>query len=316
MKQVFDIRSLNTNLQLLAQIAVAAICFLAIGSVAAQPAPRMGISPDRYQVTFDERGGETQSLLVQNLSDEPLSLSLSVSNWVLNESNQIAVAPPTETSLDQWIVINPLHITIPPGSPQTIRWAIMPRLKPEPGEYRAIIFIEEDGGQSVNSDATEVRMKMRYGMPIYAQVGESKESAELHGISITGSGNRLSVDLTNDGNVHARLSGNYGIWPTDEFPGTDEALKLLKSLNPENQDDAEFFASAMPPSVILPGDRRALPLDINLTQAGEYTIQLNAAFAQLQFTDTLNFTKIPDDGPETFRVASLPTTSRLVGSAE
>ena len=112
--------------------------------VFAQPVPRMGISPDRYQITFDERGGETQSLMVQNLSAEPLTVTLSVSNWDLDENNKVRVIPPTENSIDGWVVINPLRITIPPGTPQTVRWAIMPRLKPEDGEHRAIIFIEEE----------------------------------------------------------------------------------------------------------------------------------------------------------------------------
>ena len=181
-------------------------------SLQAQPAPRMGISPDRYQIVFDERGGETQSILVQNMSDEPLSLSLSVSNWALNDENQITVVPPTESSLDQWIVINPMRVTIPPGAPQTIRWAIMPRLKPEEGEYRAIIFVEEELPPREKVEGTEVRMKMRYGLPIYAHVGSTIESAQLNDIAVTRLGDRLNLDITNDGNIHARLSGNlvYG----------------------------------------------------------------------------------------------------------
>lgn len=303
--------------------AVLMLCSLLIAAnLQAQPAPRMGISPDRYQIVFDERGGETQSILVQNMSDEPLSLSLSVSNWALNDENQITVVPPTESSLDQWIVINPMRVTIPPGAPQTIRWAIMPRLKPVEGEYRAIIFIEEELPPREKVEGTEVRMKMRYGLPIYAHVGSTIESAQLNEIAVTRLGDKLNLDITNDGNIHARLSGNFGIWPSDEFPGTDAALKQLQSVNADNEQEMDFVVGNMPPSVILPGNRRVLNMPFPLhDETGNYTIQLNADFAQVEITETLSFTKHlpqdPDsDDPEVFRVATLPAEQPIIGAVE
>ncbi len=303
------------------ELALAIVCLLVVATANAQPSPRMGISPDRYQIVFDERGGETQSLLVQNLSDEPLSLSLSVSNWELNDENQIVVAPPTESSLDQWIVINPLKVTIPPGAPQTIRWAVMPRMQPQQGEYRAIIFVEEELPPRENPNSTEIRMKMRYGLPIYGQVGETIESAQLNGVNVAKTGEKLHIDLSNDGNKHARMSGNYGIWPTAEFPGSKEALKLLRAINPENQAEAEFNFGIMPAAVILPGIRRSVPLDLKLQDAGEYTIQLNAEFAQLKITEAISFTNhdidsVEPEDPSIYRVAGLPSAANLLGLAD
>ncbi len=288
---------------------------LASSQLHGQPAPRMGISPDRYYVEFDERGGDTQSLLVQNLSDQPLSLTLSVSNWELNENNQISVVPPNERSLDQWIVINPLNITIPPGSPQTIRWAIMPRLQPDPGEYRAIIFIEENlAQQEQQQNGTQVRMNMRYGLPIYAQVGEALLQAELHDMRIARTGDSLSLELSNVGTSHARMSGNYGIWPSAEFPGSERALEILQELNPDNIDEADFIVGNMPAAVILPGFRRSVPLPLGLERSGEFTIQLNAAFAQLRIEDALSFVRpdleAPED-PAAFRIAGLEESTGL-----
>ena len=302
------------------QIIGALLGLLLSSALLAQPAPRMGISPDRYHIAFDERGGETQSLLVQNLSDEPLSLTLSVSNWVLNDENQIVVAPPTESSLDQWIVINPLKVTIPPGSPQTIRWAVMPRLKPDAGEYRAIIFIEEDIAQEVKlSGSTEIKMKMRYGLPIYAQVGEPVENAELNELAVSRTGERLNLDLSNAGNVHARMAGNYGIWPTDEFPGTEKALEMLREVTPANRADMDFLAKPMPAAVLLPDSRRNVALNFGLEDTGEYTIQLNATFAQLELTQSLSFTKqLRGDSEDStdFRVASVPSESNLISARD
>jgi hypothetical protein len=226
-------------------------------------------------------------LLVQNLSDEPLSISLSVSNWDLDDDNKIRIAPPTEQSLDQWIVINPLKITIPPGSPQTIRWAIMPRVKPQAGEYRAIIFIEEDLPSQPQNAGTSVRMKMRYGLPIYAQFGEPVHAATLHDINVDSKGDKISLELSNEGNAHVRTTGNFGIWPSTEFPGKEEALAILRSSDIENAAFDGVTIGAVPDSVILPGNKRTIPVATALPPSGEYTLQFNAGVAQLQITDSV-----------------------------
>ena len=83
-----------------------------------------------------------------------------------------------------------------------------------------------------------------------------------------------------------------------------------------------FLVGAMPPSVILPGDRRVLNMPFPLhEETGEYVIQLDADFAQVEITETLSFTKhLPDDpdsdDPELFRVATLPADQQIIGATE
>ena len=278
------------------QVAIAFVAlagFLGVIPAYAQPKARIGISPDRYQVTVDERGGDTQSLLIQNMSEDPLTVSFSVNNWNLDEENQIQVIPPTESSLDQWIVINPLEITIPPGAPQTIRWAIMPRLRPSEGEYRAMIFIEEKLGSQENIEGALVRMKMRYGLPIYAHVGERILSAELNGVNVDRDNNRVFLDITNTGNAHGRMSGNYGVWPAAGFPGTEEALRQIRRAANSDSQPEDFLLGSMPGTVILPDNRRLLPFDIVVGKPGKFVVQLDAEFAGLEITDTIDI-KEPD----------------------
>lgn len=257
----------------------------------AQPAARMGISPDRYEVVFDERGGDTQSLMIQNLSDEELTVTLSVSHWDLDENNQLRIIPPHESSLDQWIVINPLRVTVPPGSPQTIRWAIMPRLKPGGGEYRAMLFIEEDLPPEQRSEGTQVRMKMRYGLPIYAHVGERIERAEFNGINIDRDNNRIFLDITNVGNVHGRLSGNYGIWRLAEYPGQKQALEALRKAASRQDSPDGFMVGRIASTVVLPEDRRRLSLDVVLANPGEYVAVIDAEIAGLEIVEAIELTQ-------------------------
>ena len=165
-------------------------------------------------------------------------------------------------------------------------------------------------------DGTEVRMKMRYGMPIYAQVGDPVESAQFIDVSVDEGGRSAALEILNDGNKHARLGGNFGVWPSDEFPGRDEALKQLRALNPESAEQTDFLAVNLPGSVILPGDQRALPVNFGELEDGEYTVQFNATFAQLEITDTVNFTRRDVDDPETYRVAALSEDIRLISATD
>ncbi len=256
-------------------------------AVSAQPMARMGISPDRYEVVFDERGGDTQSLMIQNLSDQEITVSLSVSHWDLDENNQLRIIPPSERSLDQWIVINPLQVRIPPGSPQTIRWAIMPRLQPLSGEYRAMLFIEEKLPPAPPTEGERIRMKIRYGLPIYAHVGERIERTEYNGVNIDRDNNRVFLDISNAGNAHVRLNGNYGIWRLSEFPGNEEALRQLRRGVSQPAEPGQFITGALPGTVILPGNRRDVVLDIPLGAPGKYRVVLDGEIAGLQIIESL-----------------------------
>jgi len=260
----------------------------------AQPSARMGISPNRYQISFDERGTQTQSLMVQNLTNEPMTVRLSVGTWELDENNRLLEIPPSENSLDRSIVVNPLQITVPPGSPQTFRWTIIPRLKPVDGEHRAIIYIEELLPEvNESNEGARVRMKMRYGLPIYAHVGERVLSAELNAVNVDRDNNRVFLDITNTGNTHGRMGGSYGVWPVAQFPGTEEALRQIRRAVNRDTQPENFLLGSMPGTVILPENRRSLPLDIVVGQPGDYVVQLDAEFAGLEITDHIEITE-PD----------------------
>ncbi|MCB1672389.1 MAG: hypothetical protein R3F41_16145 [Gammaproteobacteria bacterium] len=262
-------------------------------SAGAQPAARMGISPDRYEVTFDERGGDTQSLMIQNLSDQEITVSLSVSHWDLDENNQLRIIPPSEISLDQWIVINPLQVKIPPGSPQTIRWAIMPRLKPLAGEYRAMLFLEEKLPPAPPTEPDRIRMKMRYGLPIYAHVGERLARAEFNGIKVDRDNNRVFLDIANTGNAHVRLNGNYGIWRLAEYPGDEQALSLLRRAVNQLTEPEGFVIGTLPTTVVLPENRRDIALSLPLGMPGKYRVVLDGEVAGLRINESLELVQ-PD----------------------
>lgn len=265
-----------------------ALMALSLSSAAmAQPQARLGFSPERYVVQLGEGGSVTESLMVKNLSDEPLTVKLSVGNWDFDENNRIRILPPAEDSLDRWIVINPLRVTIPPNTPQTIRWAIMPRSRPEPGEYRALIFIEEDLAERDSTASTSVRMNMRMGIPVYAQVGKAIERAEVDGPRPSEGGRDIVFSVRNGGNRHARLSGHYGVWLAAEYPGPEQAVKLVSRASESGSEPEGFSLVKLNDAVVLPGDSRNVSMRPDVDAPGEYVVQFNARFGNAEITDSV-----------------------------
>src|SRR5512136_1349866 len=111
------------------------------GRAVAQTAS-IGVSPLRIEMALGTRP-VAEAIQIMNLGSAPIELSVSVSNWILDEANQVKAIEPTEQSLDQWIVISPLRLSLPPGRLQTIRFTVRPKVKPDPGEHRAMVFFDE-----------------------------------------------------------------------------------------------------------------------------------------------------------------------------
>ncbi len=260
-------------------------------STVAQPTARLGISPDKYLVEFGAGGSTPQSLMIKNLSDEPVTVKLSVSNWDLDDNNQVRVIPPTENSLDQWIVINPLRVVIPPDTPQTIRWAILPKQAPQAGEYRAIIFIEEELPEREHSDNPSLRMSIRFGIPVYAQRGEPADRLQLQEAHSTPDGMQVVLNADNQGNRHARLRGSYGLWPRDQFPGKDRALKIMRDARQSRMTQAGYTVGMLPETVLLPANRRQIALLPPDTAEPGMVVQLDATFGPMTIEDTIRLSQ-------------------------
>jgi P pilus assembly chaperone PapD len=279
---------MSTNLrQVTAALLALALLAAGIADTIAQPTARLAVSPHRYEVSFDQRGGRTEALMVKNLSDEPVTVRITLANWDLDQDNQVRVIEPREDSLDQWLVVNPLQVTIPPDTPQTIRWAIMPRQAPQTGEYRALLFVEELLDDKPTQTGTQLRMKMRMGIPVYAQYGDAVDAAAIDRVGADRSGAAIELALSNVGNRHARLQGLYGVWPADRFPGSDRAISALRATLLNDQQQEGFTAHRLEEVVVLPGNQRTTTITPDLPRSGQYTVQFDATFANATLQQTV-----------------------------
>lgn len=267
---------------LLRRLTVLLVAVALAGSALAQTnvaPPRVGVSPSRVEVDISQ-GSVTESVRVFNFGAETIDIQVSLANWDLDEGNQVRTLPPTEQSLDQWMIVNPLQFTVDPGESQVVRFAIRPRVEPSPGEHRGMLFFEE---RTPPEEEPGVRFQFRVGVAVYAYSGRITRTAVLHGLKLTGEGRdaRLAFDLTATGNAHVRPSGTLTVHPAK----ADAA-------------DEPTVSSAIPAAPVLPGTRRtvrvALPRDL---PAGDYRIRVEGTAGDITFDQGFPWTVPPTPTP-------------------
>ena len=249
------------------------LVFVAIASLVAAPAnTQLGVIPPRVEMTIGSRPG-TESIRVFNVGDEPSEIRVSVYNWEMDQDNQVRIVPPTEQSLDQWIAINPLSFTIPPGESQTVRFSVRPRVEPEPGEHRAVIFFEEVKPRRMPDDETLVYF--RVAVVVYGYAGEIERKGSLDTVRVEGSS--VELDLSSVGTAHVRLDGQYAIWPADLYPGADSTERVSEPHDPQAVRPGPVLETGTLPTLpVLAGTRRTIGMSLSETlPPGRYVLDLN-----------------------------------------
>ncbi|AFZ04008.1 molecular chaperone [Calothrix sp. PCC 6303] len=263
---------------------VSAIAFMVPEAIAME----IGVSPPRFEIKMDGKT-KSQSIKIVNMSSEPVEMQAYVRNWTLNENNQIEEISSTEQSLDQWIVFTPSRFTIPPRGTQNVRFAIRPKVKPAAGEHRAIIYLEEV--PSANAGSQAVKAVGRVGVAVYAYSGDVKRVATINSINVDAKSTAVQAkfDVSNTGNAHVRLKGQYAIWRAANYPGlkATQAIPKDKSKLPANVisvGDLDF-------APILPAMRRQLTLPIKQKlPPGNYVLDINGDLSGVPIDQGIKFT--------------------------
>lgn len=242
---------------------------------AATPPAQVAVSPSKLEVKIGARS-TTESLTLMNMGDDTVEIEVAVANWDLDESNQVRILEPNEQSLDQWMVINPLHFTVAGGESQTVRFSVRPRVEPEPGEHRAMIYFNQ-----ILPEESEhvVRVKFSVGVAIYGMVGEVERRGTIHDVEVVSGTNPLvaRLDVSSDGSAHVRMNGHYAIYPADTYPGA-ERTKWVPDQKPHEIEVPELAVAAgtLPPRPVLATTRREILLQTqDELPPGDYILDLN-----------------------------------------
>ena len=239
----------------------------------------LGVSPPNLEVAIDPQG-TTGAFRAFNLGTRSVTIQTSIAPWTLDSLNQIELVVPTEQTLDQWLLLSPSTFTIPPGEEQVVRFSIRPRIEPEPGEHRAMVFLEpvaDPSGQSVTATA-------RIGVAIYGAVGDIDRQGTLHTVNVRSADRSevvanasdllVSFDISSEGLNHIRLDGQYSIWQADRYPGTTET-HLMPIGNETGYPDGLLLVAPLPSTPVLPSTRRTLMSSIPLSLAsGDYVLDI------------------------------------------
>jgi P pilus assembly chaperone PapD len=240
-----------------------------------EPPAQVAVSPSRVELQIGTKP-TTESLTLFNYSDQSVQIGVSVAHWDLDEQNNVRIIEPHEQSLDQWLVVNPLRFRVAPKSSQTVRFSIRPRVRPEPGEHRAMIYFDQilPGESTAN-----LRVRFRMGVAIYAHAGEVVRSGRLNSVQVVSGTNPISAkfDISSEGTSHVRLTGQYAIWPARRYPGFENTSAIEALGRPEAMVPPEILvAGLLPARPVLPGTRReVLLLTPSELPPGSYVLDLN-----------------------------------------
>jgi fimbrial chaperone protein len=250
--------------------------------------PLFGISPPRIQIELDDKGNASGEFLVVNVAPTPLSIKLDIINWDLDENGKIVQIPPTEQSLDQALLVNPLTFVIPGNNSQTVRFAIRPTMLPAAGEHKAIIYVRE---QLPPSTEKVLRAKVAYALPVYATMGDVIESVVVHDLSYNKQSAAIILDIENAGNKHIRPNGFIGLWSKADYPsdsvaklmltnGEDENIKLIEESSGELS--LPVLTSPLSNGIILGGARlsQVSKLAFEKLAPGDYTLVVSGNISE------------------------------------
>jgi len=278
---------------------IATLAAIALAGRAAAQTASIGISPLRIEVALGSRP-VAEAIQIMNLGTAPIELSVSVSNWILDEANQVQAVAPTEQSLDQWIVISPLRLTLPPGRLQTVRFTVRPKVKPQDGEHRAMIFFDEV--PEAEPAVQNTRVVGRVGVAVYAHVGEVTRRAVLNCLEVVTARRAAAAvfDISSEGSAHARMSGRYVVWPAARFPGLSETAPPPPVGGNSVVPEGAIEAAELPPTPVLPGFRRRIVMRLaHELEPGDYVLDVEGQLGEQPLRLAYPFVVPPEGGART-----------------
>lgn len=288
---IWHVRKLKVKmLQKTTSVALSLIGLFVLGMPSAT-AIEVGVSPPRFEVEINSKT-RSQSINIKNFSSEPVEMKAHLSTWTMSEDNELQEVESNEQSLDQWIVFTPSRFTIPARGSQTVRFSIRPKVKPAPGEHRAVLFLEEVS--SVNENPQAINTVGRLGIVIYGYAGEVKRVGVVNSVNVNTKPNGVTAifDVSSTGNAHVRMKGQYTIWQAAKYPGASVTKPLPNLGNSGSKLPANVLeAGSLDLSPVLPNNRRQLLLSIaKKLPPGNYVLDLNGDLSGTPIDKGIPFT--------------------------
>ena len=244
------------------------------------PQGQVGLSPEIFEDIRIGTKPVNETIRFYNFKDKPVRVEVSVHNWTTDTSNRVKLLPPTSQSLDQWMTINPLSFTVPPKQNRPIRFSIRPRVQPEAGEHRAIVYFTEIPAENDTTAQQTIRTRFRLGVGVYAIADPAEKKAKLHAFRLDR--NTLLADIENTGNVHVRFSGHFAIWKEQDFPGRSNPDKVFPKNKDNEKPDGLAARGRLNRFPVLPDTRRTIATALpRMAENGNYIVAVQDTLAEV-----------------------------------
>ena len=270
---------MSKNLFNILRIVFILTCSINIAVAADEPPPpQVAVSPSMIETTLGKKPSN-EVIYVYNLGDEPMTVNTTVTHWDTDKNNEVRIIPPTEQSLDQWIIINPIKFTIPAGERQTVRLSIRPQSIPTTGEHRGMVFFKNKLPKNVSNQGAHALF--RIGVGIYGLAGNIVRQGVLESLSLTQTSSpTLAFTIKSTGNANIRLSGQYTVWRKTDF-----VANSTPTFNLNNKADSlpleVIDAALLTTTPVLAGTTRTLLMPITLPkQSGQYVVFVNGSLGK------------------------------------
>lgn len=247
---------------------------------------QVGISPAYHDLSAAE-AGKTQTFRLFNYTDEAKRVRVSLAPWDADPSNQPRLLPPGPTTLDQWVVVNPVEFEVKPQSSQAVRFSVRPAAELPDGEQRVMFIFDEVSPPSPDGN---MRARFQFRSALYVQTGPTARKGDIE--SLTASADGARVRLKNAGNANVRLMGQFAIWQADAFPGV-EATALIPGLGTPDAKLArgQLIANSLPGTPVLSGETHdiAFPFGPTVLKPGRYVLDFNGKLGDAVLDRSVEF---------------------------
>ncbi|UXI67405.1 hypothetical protein [Tahibacter amnicola] len=259
------------------------LLLLLAGSAAAQ----VGISPAYYDLS-QEDAGKTQTFRIFNYTTEPKKVRVSLVPWKADGNNQPQLLEPGPTTLDQWVVVNPVEFEVKAKSSQAVRFSVRPATPMSTGEHRVMFIFDEIVTAEENAN---MRARFQFRSALYVQVGEATRRGEI--VSVDADANGVRLKVKNVGSANVRFDGQVSIWEAARFPGVakTELVPGLASMKTPPLAPGELHLDTIPASPILPGDTHVIQAGFGALKLkpGRYVADLNGKLGESPLDRSVEF---------------------------
>jgi P pilus assembly chaperone PapD len=193
----------------------AAHCLSLLAACPVRAELSIDVSPLRIEVRAQSGETHTNSITVQNSSDEPVRLRAYVEDWNLTEQG-VPLFLPAGTqprSLAQWIDWAPGDFLLEPGEKEHVRFSIEIPDGTCDGGYYGCLLLESIPLDRAEGPKRQVFIRGRVACMVYLSVGNPPRGAKITALStiVRDQQTWLRLSVRNIGEDHFRVNGEVSV---------------------------------------------------------------------------------------------------------